>query len=420
MRNSRTIFFFFCLTILFIPDEKLFAFSGDTLLFVRDSVLFKNNFSSENIFKSDKPREVRNYIRPCIYINAFNTGSRPMKGSVPALNHRLGDYQFATGNIGAYIPLYTHTKLGKKDSTNINTFHLLLTINALADHPTFSGLEKQHILYKTGIGLRAIYGFGSRAVLFIDASPYLVGDKYDKQQTQQLRLASSFVFNYMVSPDFSWRLGATKTFLFGNRLYLPMVGFRVGKLDSKFYFSVQFPRYISFNFQPSPKFSWSIYSKAYGGLYNISNGDSLYMYGDSVIQFGQTGLINGVRFDFRFGPNFSFFASGGFAVRNHIWLYSYSYNQMYHQRPLAHFYNGVPDPSLFLNFGLTWRFGQAKKSSGNYLMYDIFSLNNDMDPGDNNSGPGNGDITPEMKKKKDMKKVQYKDVIDLIDDTDLY
>ena len=198
-----------------------------------------------------------------------------------------------------------------------------------------------------------------------------------------------------------------------------MLGVRIGKLDGKFYFSAQFPRYISFNFQPTPKFSWSIYSKAYGGLYNISNGDSIYLGRDSVIQFGQRGLANGVRFDFRTGPNFSFFVSTGLAVDNSIAFYSYSFNHDHPFRPLGPFYKGRPDPTGFINAGLTWRFGKSKKSAGNYLMYDIFSLNNDMDPGDNNSGPGNGDITPQQKKDA-MNKVQYKDVSDLIDDTDLY
>jgi hypothetical protein len=294
-----------------------------------------------------------------------------------------------------------------------------MTVNALAEHPQFSGLDKQHKLYKTGIGLRAIYGFGSQFIIFLDASPYVVGDKFDQQQTQQLRLASSAVFNFMISPRFSMRFGVTKTYLLGNRYYLPMFGIRLGKLDGKFYFNFQFPRIVSFNFQPSPKFSWSLYTKRYGGLYNISNGDSLYPFGDKMIQFGQTGISNGVRFDFRPGPNFSFFVATGFAVRNHVWLYSRSFNQANQNKPFAHFYDGKPDPSLFLNFGITWRFGKAKRSSGNYLMYDIFDLNNTMDPGDNNAGPGNGDIRNSTKED-EMKKVQYKDVLDLIDDTDLY
>ena len=410
MRSKLIPLFLLSWLISIMPVSSLYAGAGDSIL-------------PPAFFRQAKPREVRNYIRPCLYLNFYSTGSRALKSenTAPsqALTNRLGNYKFITNNIGFYAPLYTHTSFRGKDSTDVNTFHLLFTFNALADRPEFSGLHKQHSLYKIGAGLRVIYGFGSKFILFADASPYVTGDDYDKRNTRQLRLASSAVFNFMISPSFSMRFGVTKTFLFGNRYYLPMVGFRIGKLDSKFYMSIQFPRFISFNFQPSPKFSYSIYSRVYGGLYKISNGDSIYPFGDAVIQFGQTGLSNGVRFDFRPGPNFSFFLSSGFAVRNHIWFYSRSYNQSNHNHPYAHFYDGTPDGTLFLNIGLTWRFGKAKKSAGNYLMYDIFDLNNTMDPGDNNSGPGNTDIRPATKEE-EMQKVQYKDVKDLIDETDLY
>jgi hypothetical protein len=410
MRSKTISLFLLSWLILLMPVSSLYAGANDSIL-------------PPVFWRSAKQREVRNYIRPCLYLNFYSSGSRGLNSAntLPSqtLTDRLGNYKFITNNIGFYTPLYTHTSFKGKDSTDVNTFHLLFTVNALSDRPEFSGLDKQHSLYKIGAGLRVIYGFGSKFVLFADASPYVTGDNYDKQQTRQLRMASSVVFNFMVSPSLSFRFGATKTFLFGNRYYLPMFGVRIGKLDGKFYVSAQFPRFISFNFQPTPKFSFSIYSRVYGGLYNISNGDSIYPFGDSVIQFGQTGLSNGIRFDYRTGPNFSFFVSGGFATRNHIAFYSHSFNATNHNRPFAPFYKATPDPTLFLNVGLTWRFGKAKKSMGNYLMYDIFDLNNTMDPGDNNSGPGNGDIRNGTKEE-EMQKVQYKDVKDLIDETDLY
>jgi hypothetical protein len=138
-----------------------------------------------------------------------------------------------------------------------------------------------------------------------------------------------------------------------------------------------------------------------------------------VIQFGQSGLANGIRFDFRPNPNFSFFVSSGYAVNNHIWFYSWRFNQTQNQRPLAHFYDGKTDASFFLHFGVSMRFGKAKNSAGNQLMYDVFDLNNTFDPGDNNDGPGNGNI-PKRSNAQDAKKIQYKDVSDLIEETDLY
>lgn len=364
-------------------------------------------------------REVRNYIRPCLSFSFFSTGSRPIKGNVPILNNRLGDYSFLQTSISFYTPLYTHTRFAGKDSTDVNTFHLLLTLNALTDRPTFSGLQKQHELYKVGIGVRGIWAFKSRCIIFADLSPFATGDRYNEQATKRFRLGSTIVMNFMVSPKFSFRVGATKSFLFGNRYYLPMVGFRIGKLDGKCYFQMQFPRHSSLTIQPSSKFSINIYSRVYGGLYNLSNGDSIYLGSDSVIQFGHFGVANGIRFDYRPGPNFSCFLSAGASARNHLRFYSYSFNRINDLAPLTPFYKGAPDKTLFLSAGITFRFGKSKRSTGNYLMYDVFDLNNTMDPGDNNNNPGNGDIRAAAEQK-EMKNVQYKDVEDLVDEADLY
>ena len=364
-------------------------------------------------------REVRNYIRPCLSMSFYATGARPIQGNVLILNNRLKNFSFLQTSVAFYTPLWTHTKFSGKDSTDVNTFHLLFTFNALTDRPTFSGLKKQHELYKMGIGLRGIWAFKSNCVIFADVSPYATGDRYNDQATKKFRMGSTFVMNFMVSPKFSFRVGATKTFLFGNRHYLPMLGFRVGKLDGKCYFQMQFPRHTQLVIQPSPKFVINIYSRAYGGLYNVSNADSIYLGNDSVIQFGNFGVANGIRFDFRPGPNFSCFLSTGFDMQNRFWFYSYEFNQLHSQSPLTPFYKGRPDGTIFLNAGLTFRFGKSKRSTGNYLMYDVFDLNNTMDPGDNNNNPGNGDI-PKAAKMQEMKNAQYKDVEDLVDEADLY
>lgn len=375
---------------------------------------------NDSIVRTENQREVKNYIRPCLSFSLFSTGSRDMKGNVAVLTNRLGDYKFVQSSLSFYAPLYTKTSFTGHDSTDVRTFHLLMTMNALSDQPRFTGLSKQHKLFKVGMGIRAIWAFNSHFVMFTDISPFVTGDKYNEQATKRARLGATVVFNYMHSPNFSFRVGVTKNFLLGNKYFLPMIGFRVGRLDGPVYFQLQFPRQASLTLQPGPKFSVNFFSRSYGGLYNLSNGDSLYLGSDSVIQFGHFGIANGIRFDFRPGPNFTFFFSGGVSVRNHIWLYSYSFNQQHDLNPLSPFYKATPAGTLFLQAGLTWRFGKSKRSAGNYLMYDVFDLNNTMDPGDNNNNPGNGNITPEMKKKKEMQKVQYKDVEDLVDEADLY
>ncbi|MGZ4089949.1 MAG: hypothetical protein ACXVNO_04460, partial [Bacteroidia bacterium] len=66
------------------------------------------------------------------------------------------------------------------------------------------------------------------------------------------RLASTIVYSYNKSDRFNWRIGVTKSFMWGNRNYLPFIGLRFGRLD-KTNLSIQFPRNISVNIPVNQK-----------------------------------------------------------------------------------------------------------------------------------------------------------------------
>jgi len=79
------------------------------------------------------------------------------------------------------------------------------------------------------------------------------------------------------------------------------------------------------------------------------------------------------------------------------------------------------DNSVFINFGLTLKFGEAKRMVNNLQMYDVFDLNNSIQPGDNNSSSPNMDIPRKNEKAADqLQNLQYQDVKDLFDTNDLY
>jgi hypothetical protein len=383
------------------------------ILILLGSQVLNANKDSTKVVKMPK-----HFIRPAFSWSLYATGERAAIGNRPVLNSRLGDYRYLQSVWSFYTPLYTKATFSA-DSTSLNTFHLLAKFNSVIDRPEFSGLSEQHRLYKTGVGLRAIAGLGKKLVLFADATPMIFGDASDRANTRVLRLGATLAANFLVNPGLSFRFGVTRSFLFGNKNFLPMIGMRIGKLDGLVYLNIQLPRTVSLHIQPTEKFAFSIYSRTQGGLYNFSNKDSIYLGNDDVIQFGQTGIANGIRFDFRPGPNFNFFASGGFAVRNRIWFYSYTYNRANDLRPLAPFYEAKPQGTIFVHVGLTWRFGKSKNAQGNYLMYEIYDMNNSSDPSDNNTMPGNGDIRRSAKAK-EMHKVKLEDVGDLIQEADLY
>lgn len=77
--------------------------------------------------------------------------------------------------------------------------------------------------------------------------------------------------------------------------------------------------------------------------------------------------------------------------------------------------------AIFLNFGATITFGQAKKNYNNYQMQDAFYLNNSFDTGDNNLG--NRELNVENMDNKKIPKttstdIDYKDIKDLIYDVE--
>lgn len=364
--------------------------------------------------KATPARGPKHYISNCVYTNYYSNQKRDLNKSLQ-LNKQLNDYQYSEINTGFYIPFYTRDRY-KKDSTVIASSHWLLVGNVLTAMPKFSGLQEQHKIYKTSLGVRYFYNNGKKNIWFFNATPLIAKDQYS---TPDLKYASMLVFNRTVSERFSYRLGITKTFLLGNRLHLPIIGLRIGRLDAA-YVSIMFPRNISFNFPIGGKCTGSVFIKPIGGLYDFSNRDSIYSGTDQPqILFGRYEFLNGLRLDYNPNKNFSVFLSGGVTKYNAISFASVDF-QTNDRGLIAPFYlRRNMQPSLFLNWGLTVRFGKTKKVYNNMNMYDLFELNNTFDPGDNNDGPSNGDI-PRRAKEKDLKKIQYKDVQDLIQLEDLY
>lgn len=368
-------------------------------------------------------RIVRNYIRPSFSFNTFFTRDEPLvpvRRLSQSVNDSLVSYRTSETQFAFITPLYTHTQFGKKDSTDVNTFHLLFTASDVRIRPVFSGLDDQHILSRTGVSLRALYTFRSKFILFYDASPFVVADRYKSEKIAKPRFATTAVFSWLVHPGFSLRAGFTRTFRLGNKHILPTFGVRLGRLDGKVYFTAQYPRFAALVIQPNAKLAISAYTRSYGSLFFISNRDSLYPRGDEILQLGQLGLANGIRIDFRANNNFSCFLSSGFS-QNRVFLFSESYNSSISSIELLRpFYRGrTSEPAPFIHARFTVRFGKAKTSAGNYLMYDAFELNNTIDPVDGNNISGNSDITPRSNAQQ-AQKIQYQDVQDLISDTDLY
>jgi hypothetical protein len=216
-----------------------------------------------------------------------------------------------------------------------------------------------------------------------------------------------------VSNELNWRLGVTKSFLWGNRFYLPFIGFRVGRLD-KVNLSIQFPRSASLNFPMGSNFIFSIYTKPQGGLFNFSNRDSLYYRKmDATFHFSRYEINSGARLDVRIGSFMSFYVATGLSSRNTVTFYSERANN--NRRALlynSYFFTKNIAPSLFFNFGLVLRFGKTRSYFNNRNIYDVIDLNNTIDPN------SNGNIQIPLNSRKKKADLNLKSVEDLVDYND--
>lgn len=329
-----------------------------------------------------------------------------------SLDKRLQTYKFKQSSGGFYVPVYTKD-LKRKDSLAHSNVHVLVTGNYLLASPQFKGIG-HHTIFKGGVGVRGIYNSGEKNIWFIDYSPFMTQD-ISAKSTAVWRAATTIVYDRIVSDRFSFRLGFSKTFLFGDKYRLPYIGFRVGRLN-KSYLSVQFPRNVTFSFPLGSHFRANIFSKPMGGLYTFANSDSVYYGNDKSFQFGRYEITGGLNVEYKPNRHFSVYLSAGGVRHSVIAMYSLSSNNNSPKNLKYYFMKENLDNAYFVNIGLRLRFGNVKKVYNNRNMYEVFDINSNVDPGDNNTTITN-EIPADEKR---VKNIGYKDVQDLIETPDLY
>ena len=385
--------------------------SNQTLVFfISAFFLFHPEVRSQTSFDSLKIKQPKHYFNTVIVTDAYRKPNKEFNDTSDALSKRLKSYGVKQFNAYFHTPLYTKDKYGA-DGTVIKNTHLLLTGNFVSLRPVFDGLS-EHNLIKFGVGLRYIYNSGKKGVWFVDVSPFVTRD-ITYPSKPYYRMASTIIYSHNVTEKFNWRLGATKSFLWGNRFYLPFVGLRVGRLD-KIHLSLQFPRSLSLNIPLGSKVIFGLYTRPQGGMYNFSNRDSLYFRNTSAtFHFTRYEINSGFRFDFRLSSHFNFYISSGFSSRNNITFYSENANKS--RKALgynSYFYSKNVAPTLFFNFGLVLKFGKTRAYYNNKNIYDAINLNNTLDPN------GNGNVQIPLAPKKNVSDINLKSIQDLVDYND--
>lgn len=385
------------------------------ILFLISFVLFATKLSA--FIATDSTKKVKppkHYFNKTLYFDYYSTGKRELD-TINQVSKVLSSYQLSQFSMGYTFPMVTRD-IYNKDSTKISTLNLLFTGSYSNLKLNFEGIDK-HNLTKLSLGCRGFYSNGKKSIFFVELSPFVTQDR-GYAYTKTYRLASTVLYNFIANEYFSFRVGYTRSFLWGNRYQLPYVGIRVGKLD-KTNFSVQFPRGVTLNIPIGKFVRTSLYTKPQGGLYTFANTDSLKigsLEDNDKLYFGRYEFLSGLRLDVQPSNFFNFYVSTGFTTRNKIAFYSTTLikdnNSTY-----KNYYSENIKGSIFVNCGLVFRFGRTKSTYNNSLMYEMKDLNNTVNPGDSGVNNGNGDIPVPADK---IKKVNTDEILDLIEAQDLY
>lgn len=345
--------------------------------------------------------EIKRFIRPNLYLNFYRT---PQSNNT---RNPAREYGFRQVNFGGYLPVFSNSWY-KDDGISISSFHLLAQANFTTSKPYIAALkDNQHVLYKLSAGLTAIYATGNKNIWYMSVQPFISQDKYTIENPTW-RMAGVFLFNRTVSTRFSYRVGLMRTYVFGEnfRNNLPVIGFRVGRLD-KIHLNMYLVRNISLNF-PIGKKTWlEAFIKPVGGLYLFSNSDSLFT-SKGPVQFGRYELINGINITYRPSNSVTLFLSTGISYGKKVFLKDGKSDEQLNLKAA---------PSIFINGGINIAFGKSKSVQNNMEMYDVFSMQNTWS-GNNTNGAANTNIpnstsNTEIDK---INKIKYMDVRDLLSD----
>lgn len=364
---------------------------------------------SQSTFDSLKLKLPKHYFNTVITIDGYKNAKNNLVDTNKLLTKRLKNYSINQFNLSFYTPIYTHEDTNSKVHSNT---HYLLTGNFMLVQPVFEGIPT-HDIIRAGAGFRVIHNTGKKGVWFFDASPFIIKDvSYGSKG--DARMASSAIYSHNFSNSFNLRVGVVKTFLFGNRNYLPYIGFRVGALD-RLHFSFQFPRSMSLVWPASNSFNFSLYSRSQGGIYTFSNNNQVYyLKNDATFYFARREVNTGLRVDFKPTSRMLFYVAGGLSTRNTISFYSDNLNRANRLSTYkTFFYKNELPTTFFANFGLTIKLGKAKSVYNNTNLIDAIDLNNQNAPGDDNSFNGNINLPSKASKNYNLKSIE--DLIDIND-----
>lgn len=356
-------------------------------------------FDPENQIDSLIPKH---YIKSSLYVNYTFFPERKVKDSESQY------LQYADFSAGACVPMLTKSRWAN-DGKRLKTTHLLFTGSYSWNRFSSAFVSEPRNLIRTNIGLRMIHNDGKGNSLFVSVNPYSARDRFSGFVSSR-RIAMMLVYNRTINEKFSFRLGLWRTYIFGRRSTLPIIGFRAGRLDG-LNFNLQFPRNISLNCPVHRNLTLSLVSRPIGTLYAFKNDDSQFLNKGNTIFLGTRDVITGLQITLLPFRDFVVFGSTGLAKG--VITRAENINTTGLRRVNYEFSRFSLEPSPYFNIGLVWYLGKSRNSGGNTQMYDVIDMNNSFGHDDNNVLLPNREITPLNKASQNVG-LQYKDIEDLI------
>lgn len=208
----------------------------------------------------------RNYLGNNISVS-FNTQSLSrLKNSDSLINDKY-NFRFSQFSIGYKHELYS--KINTK--SNKLTFNQISVLPSLQIGSTsFGDNNLDRTLINLKLSLLGVFHTSAKNTFLITATTFANEDEYTLADAT-LRYAGIFLYNRKVNNKFSYRAGATFTYLFGEPLLLPVLGFRY-QTSKKSMLNVNLPYSLNWKKQTKiPQLFYGFSLKPNGGINQYQN-----------------------------------------------------------------------------------------------------------------------------------------------------
>jgi hypothetical protein len=208
----------------------------------------------------------RNYLGNNISVSLNTQSLSRLKNSDSLINDKY-NFRFSQFSIGYKHELYS--KINTK--SNKLTFKQISVLPSLQiGTASFGDNNLDRTLINLKLSLLGIFHTSAKNTFLITATTFANEDEYTLADAT-LRYAGIFLYNRKVNIKFSYRAGATFTYLFGEPLLLPVLGFRY-QTSKKSMLNVNLPYSLNWKKQTKiPQLFYGFSLKPNGGINQYQN-----------------------------------------------------------------------------------------------------------------------------------------------------